>query len=132
MNMNMNMNIYKHFFSSHPVTICWYEEAANPDKGGEFKSRDLDPELVCSWRGIVHTFTDTAAQQSNGVVERRIGLLKNGVRSCLLRCGLPPYLWVEAYLRVAHAHILLPSRALLNRETRIEGRKRKLADVMET
>ena len=99
------------------------------DKGGEFKSRDL--ESFCTWRGIVHTFTDTAAHQSNGLVERRIGLLNTGVRSCLLRSGLPHYLWIEAYLHVAHAQNLLPSHALLNRETCLKGKKRKLADVTE-
>ena len=43
------------------------------DKGGKFKSRDF--ETFCTWRGIVHTFIDTAAHHSNGLVERRIGLL---------------------------------------------------------
>ena len=41
------------------------------DKGGKFTYRDL--ESFCAWRGILHTFSDTAAQQSNGVAERRIG-----------------------------------------------------------
>ena len=40
------------------------------DKGGEFISRDL--ESFRAWRGIVHTFSDTAAHQSNGVAERRL------------------------------------------------------------
>ena len=62
------------------------------DKGGELKSRDL--ESFCTWRGIVHTFTDIAAHQSNGIVERRMGLQNKGVRSCLLRSELPHYLWV--------------------------------------
>ena len=99
------------------------------DKGGDFKSQYL--ESFCTWRGIVHTFTNTAAHQSNGIVERRIGLLHKGVRSCLLRSGLPHYLCIEAYLHVAHAQKLLPSHALLNCETRLNGKKRKLADVME-
>ena len=99
------------------------------DKGGEFKSQDL--ESFCAWKGIVHTFTDTAAHQAHGLVERRIGLRNKGVRSCLLRFGLPHYLWVEAYLHVAHAQNLLPSHALLNRETRLHGKKQKLADVTE-
>ena len=37
--------------------------------------------------------------------------------------------WVEAYLHVARTQNLLPSHALLNRETRLNGKKRKLADV---
>ena len=49
----------------------------------------------------------------------------------MLRSGLPHYLWVEAYLHVAHAQNLLPSHALLHRETLLNGKKRKLADVTE-
>ena len=79
----------------------------------------------------MHTFTDTAIHQSNGLIERRIGLLNTGLRSCLPRSGLPHYLWVEAYLHVAHAQNLLPSHALLNRETRLNGKKRKLADMTD-
>ena len=60
----------------------------------------------------MHTFIDTAAHQPNGLVERRIGLLNKEVRSCLLRSGLPHYLWKN----------LLPSHALLNRETRLKAR----------
>ena len=81
--------------------------------------------------GIVQTFTDTATHRSNGIVERRNGLLNKGVRACLLRSGLPHYLWVEAYLHVARAQNLLPSHAMLNRETSLNGKKRKLADVMK-
>ena len=79
----------------------------------------------------MHTFTDTAAHQANGLVERRIGLLNKGVRSCLLRSGLPHYLWVEAYLHVAHTQYLLPRHALLNRETCLNRKKRNLADMTE-
>ena len=32
------------------------QTATHTDKGGEFKSRDL--ESFCAWRGIVHTFVD--------------------------------------------------------------------------
>ena len=79
----------------------------------------------------MYTFTDTAAHQSNGLVERRIGLLNKKVISCLLRCGMPHYLWVEAYLHVPHTQNLLPRHALLNREPRFDGNKRKLTDVMK-
>ena len=50
--------------------------------------------------------------------------MNKGVRSCLLRSGLPYYLWVEAYLHVAHAQSLLPCHALLKSETRLEGNQR--------
>ena len=38
------------------------------DKGVEFKFRDLGS--FCTCRGIVHTFTETAAHQSHGLTER--------------------------------------------------------------
>ena len=60
----------------HSIAARWCTEV-HTHKGGEFKLRDL--ESCCTWRGIVHTFNDTAAHQSNGVVERRIGLLNHGV-----------------------------------------------------
>ena len=124
-------SLLAHLFERVRVPVIRSKHAGvlslHTDKGGEFKSRDL--ESFCTWRGIVHTFTDTAAHQSNGPVERRIGLLNKGVRSCLLRRGLPHYLWVEAYLHVAHEQNLLPSHALLNHETHLNGKK--LADVTE-
>ena len=73
------------------------------DKGGEFMSRDL--EYFCAWRGIVHTFSDTAAHQSNGVAECRIGQLTTGIRSCLLRSCLPHNLLFEAAMHVAQSQI---------------------------
>ena len=41
------------------------------DQGGEFKSYSL--EEFWQWKGIVHTFTDRAQHESNGLVERKIG-----------------------------------------------------------
>ena len=96
------------------------------NKGGEFMSRDL--ESFCAWRGIVHTFSDTAAHQSNGVAERRIGQLTIGIRSCLLRSFLPHHLWVEAAMHVAHAQNLLPTQTLLNRESGTTSRQRQYTD----
>ena len=97
------------------------------DKGGEFMSRDL--ESFCAWRGIVHTFSDTAAHQSNGVAERRTGQLTTGIRSCLLRSCLPHHLWVEAAMHVAHAQILLPSQTFLNRESGTTSKERQCTDL---
>ena len=92
------------------------------DKGGEFMSRDL--ESFCAWRGIVHTFSDTAAHQSNGVAERRIGQLTTGICACLLRSCLPYHLWKEAAMHVAHAKNLLPTQTLLDRESGTTSRER--------
>ena len=93
------------------------------DKGGEFMSRDL--ESFCAWRGIVHTFSDTAAHRSNGVAERRIGQLTTGIRSCLLRSCLPHTLWVKAAMHVAHAQNLRPTQTLLNCESGTTSKERQ-------
>ena len=99
------------------------------NKGGEFMSRDL--ESFCAWCGIVHTFSDTAAHQSNGVAERRIGPLTTGIPSCLLRNCPPHTLWVEAAMHVAHAQILLPTQTLLNRESGTTSKERQYTDLEE-
>ena len=99
------------------------------EKGGEFMSRDL--ESFCARRGIVHTFSDTATHQSNGVAERSIGQLTTGIRSCLLRSCLPHTLWVEAAMHVAHAQNLLPTRTLLNRESGTTSKERQYTDLEE-
>ena len=54
----------------------------NTDQGGEFKSHSL--EEFCQWKGIVHTFIDRAHHESNGLVERKIGMLNEAVRAALL------------------------------------------------
>ena len=92
-------------------------------------SRDL--ESFCAWRGIVHTFSDTAAHQSNSVAERWIGQLTTGIRSCLLRSCLPHTLWVEAAMHVAHAQNLLPTQTLLNRESGTTSKERQYTDLEE-
>ena len=99
------------------------------DKGGELWSRDL--ESFCSWRGIVQSFSDTAAHQSNGVAERRIGQLTTGIRSYLLRSCLPHKLRVEAAMHVAHAQNQLPTQTLLNRESGTTSKERQYADLEE-
>ena len=99
------------------------------DKGGEIMSRDV--ESFCAWHGIVHTFSDTAAHQSNGVAERRIGQLTTGIRSRLLRSCLPHTLWVEAAMHVAHAQNLLPTQTLLNRESGTTSKERQYTDLEE-
>ena len=104
-------SLLAHLFERVRVPVIRSKHAGvlglHTDKGGEFKSRDL--ESFCTWRVNVHTFIDTAAHQSNRLVERPIGLLNTGVRPYLLRSGLPHYLWVEAYLHVAHAQISCPA-----------------------
>ena len=90
------------------------------DKGGELVNCRL--QAFHAWRGIVHTFFDTAAHQSNGVAERRIGQLTTGMRSCLLCSCLPNHLWVEAAMHVAHAHDFLPNQTLINCESCVNSK----------
>src|ERR1044072_9095644 len=45
------------------------------DHGGEFQNDDF--ELFCDEYGINHNFSAPRTPQQNGVVEKRIGLLKN-------------------------------------------------------
>ena len=80
-------------------------------------------------RNGVHIFLDTAAPQSNGVGERRIGQLTTGIRSCLFRKCLPHHLWVEAPTHVAHARNLLPSQMMLTCESGINIKKRQQSKV---
>ena len=78
------------------------------DQGCEFKSTSLE-----EWKGIIHTFTDTAQHQSNGLVERKIGQLKESTRAALLASDLPAYLWHEVYMAMCHTQNIVPSSALL-------------------
>ena len=80
------------------------------DQGGEFKSQSL--EEFCQWKGIVHTFIDRAHHESNGMVERKIGVLYEAVRAALLASDLPAYLWPEVYMAICHTQNLVPSSAL--------------------
>ena len=80
------------------------------DQGGEFKSYSL--EEFCQWKGILHNFTDRAQHESNGLVERKIGMLNEAVRAALLASDLPAYLWPEVYMTMSHTQNLVPSSAL--------------------
>ena len=80
------------------------------DQGGELKSHSL--EEFCRWKGIVHTFTDRAQHDSNGLVERKIGILNEAVRAALFTSDLPAYLWPEVYMAMCHTQNLVPSSAL--------------------
>ena len=78
---------------------------------GEFQSHSL--EEFCQWKGIVHTFTVRAQHDSNGLVERKIGMLNEAVRAALLASPLPAYLGPEVYMAMCHTQNLVPSSALL-------------------
>ena len=80
------------------------------DQGGEFKS--YSPEEFYQWKGIIHTFTDKAQHESNGLVERKIGQLNESTRAALLVSDLPAYLWPEVYMAMCHTQNIVPSSAL--------------------
>ena len=60
----------------------------------------------------MHTFTDRAEHESNGLVERKIGMLNEAVRAALLASDMPAYLWPEVYMAMCHTQNLVPSSAL--------------------
>ena len=96
------------------------------DQGGEFKSNSL--EEFCQWKGIVHTFTDRAQHQSNGLVERKIGKLNESTRAALLASDLPAYLWTEVYMAMCHTQNIMPS-SVLQRELK-QKKKAQLENAM--
>ena len=80
------------------------------DQGGELKSTSM--EEFCQWKGIIHTFTDRAQHQSNGLVERKIGQLNEPTSAALLASDPPAYLWPELYMAMCHTQNIVPSSAL--------------------
>ena len=93
----------------HPDTATGVRRL-HTDQGGEFKSFSL--EEFCQWKGIIHTFTDSAHHQSNGLVESKIGQLNESTRAALLASDLPAYLWPEVYMAMCHTQNIVPSSAL--------------------
>ena len=91
------------------------------DQGGEFKSHAL--EEFCQRKEIVHTFTDRAQHESNGPVERKIGMLNEAVIAALFASDLPVYLWQEVYMAMCHAQNLVPSSALQRERRKVIKRQ---------
>ena len=94
------------------------------DQGGEFKS--YSQEEFCQWKGIVHTFTDRAQHEFNGLVERKIGQLNESTRAALLASDVPAYLWPEVYMAKCHTQNMVPSSALQRELKKKEQRGREL------
>ena len=93
------------------------------DQGGEFKSYSL--EEFCQWKGIVHTFTDRAQHESNGLVERKIGQLNESTRAALFSSDVLAYLWPEVYMAMCHTQNIVPSSALQRELKKKEQQKQK-------
>ena len=102
------------------------------DQGDEFKSTSL--EEFCQWKGIIHTFTDRAQHQSNGLVEGKIGQLNESTRAALLASDAPAYLWPEVYMAMCHTQNIVPSSALqreLKKEKKEQSEKKVKQDGEE-
>ena len=93
------------------------------DQGGELKSYSL--EEFCQWKCIIHTFTDRAQHESNGLVERKIGQLNESTRAALLASDLPDCLWPEVYMAMCHTQNMVHSSALQRELKKKEQQKKQ-------
>ena len=96
-----------------PGVRCLYT-----DLGGEFKSTSLEEFSQC--KGIIHTFTDRAQHQCNGLVERKIGQLNESTRAALLASDLQAYLWPEVHMARCHIQKIVPTSVLKKKKVQLE------------
>ncbi|CAI7854595.1 unnamed protein product [Closterium sp. NIES-54] len=80
------------------------------DRGGEFSS-DLLRDF-CRGEGILKSFTLLASPQTNGVAERRIGLVIEVARTSMIHAAAPHFLWLFAVWYAAHQLNLWPRVSL--------------------
>ncbi|CAI7862007.1 unnamed protein product [Closterium sp. NIES-53] len=80
------------------------------DRGGEFSS-DLLRDF-CRGEGILQLFMLTASPQKNGIAERRIGLVMEVARNCMIHAAAPHFLWPFAVWYAAHQLNLWPRVSL--------------------
>ncbi|CAI7789857.1 unnamed protein product [Closterium sp. NIES-54] len=80
------------------------------DRGGEFSSARLG--AFCRAQGIRQTFTLLASPQQNGIAERRIGMVMDVARTCMIHAAAPHFLWPFAVQYAAHQLNLQPRVSL--------------------
>ncbi|CAI7898418.1 unnamed protein product [Closterium sp. NIES-54] len=80
------------------------------DRGGEFSSDLL--RAFCRAEGIRQTFTLPASPQQNGIAERRIGMVMDVARTCMIHAAAPHFLWPFAVQYAAHQINLQPRVSL--------------------
>ena len=99
-----------------------YIHGLRSDKGGEFRNDAF--AAYCRARSINVFWTGTGEHKSNGLVERKIGLLSRMMRQCMLPSGLTGRLWPEAAQAMVHAMNHVPSTTLIGnrRKTYVEER----------
>ena len=69
-------------------------------------------KVICEQEGIKLHTSVRYSPKSNGVAERRIGLLTNAVRATLHNTGLPKSLWEEAFNTATYVRHRTPTKAL--------------------
>jgi transposase InsO family protein len=80
------------------------------DKGGEYTGKQWDALLA--ERGIRHETTARASPSQNGVSERFMRKLEEGIISMLQEAGLPPSFWDEALPYLARVLNATPTSAV--------------------
>ena len=72
------------------------------DKGGEYESNPFN--TFCEEHGIIHEIAPPYSPESNGVVERKNGTLKDMLNAMLVSSGAPLNLWGGSYpLRLSYS-----------------------------
>ncbi|CAI7816058.1 unnamed protein product [Closterium sp. NIES-54] len=85
-------------------------DRGTPLKEGEFSS-DLLRDF-CRGEGITQSFTLPESPQQNGIVERRIGLVMEVARTCMIHVAAPHFLWPFVVRYAAHQLNLWPRVSL--------------------
>jgi hypothetical protein len=73
----------QHFIGGRRVKLCY------TDGSGEL-------EFACKRLGISHDVSDPGIPATNAIIERAIGIIKQGARTTLIRAGFPPCFWSRA------------------------------------
>ncbi|CAI7821544.1 unnamed protein product [Closterium sp. NIES-53] len=92
-------------FGAQPLSVE-RTRSANSCWSAEFSS-DLLAEF-CQDEGIVQSFTLPVSPQQNGIAERRIGLIMEAARTCMIHAAAPHFLWPFAVRYATHQLNLWP------------------------
>ena len=73
----------QHLVGTRRVKLCY------TDGSGELES-------ACKTLGVAHDVSDPGIPATNGIIERTVGIVKQGARTVLYRAGFPPCFWCRA------------------------------------
>jgi hypothetical protein len=76
----------QHFIGTRKVKLCY------TDGSGELKH-------ACRRLGISRDVSDPGIPATNGIIERTVGIVKQGARTTLIRAGFPSSFWSRAAAR---------------------------------